>query len=69
MYLSLIYYLEDELNEFSIPFEKNIIIGLIKLCVVDCEFEFEGKYYSQRQGMAMENPLSPLLSNLHMEFF
>ena len=35
----------------------------------NCKFTFNDEYYQQTFGMAMGNPLSPLLSNLYMEFF
>lgn len=58
-----------ENTQLDIPFPKSTLIELIKLCVKDCKFEFNGKFYSQNFGMAMGNPLSPVLSNLYMEFF
>ena len=39
------------------------------MCIKDCNFSFNGEYYCQKFGMAMGNPLSPVLSNLYMEFF
>ena len=65
----LLLYLEDELNNHVFPLPGNTIINLIKLCVVDSKFVFCGNYYSQKFGMSMGNPLSPVLSNLYMEFF
>ena len=64
-------YLSEFLDtaEIELPFSNNTLIELIKLCIKDCKFEFNGKYYSQNFGMSMGNPLSPLLSNLYMEFF
>ena len=61
--------LPEELENFDLPFSSDTLIELIKLCVKDSKFEFNGKYYSQNFGMAMGNPLSPVLSNLYMELF
>ena len=46
-----------------------MIVKLISLCVVNCKFTFNNEFYEQHFGMAMGNPLSPLLSGLYMEFF
>ena len=37
--------------------------------MVDSTFCFNNEYYKQTFGMAMGNPISPVLSNLYMEFF
>ena len=58
-----------ELNKLDLPHSNYVIIELIKLCKKDCKFEFNSKYHAQKFGMAMGNPLSPVLSNLYMEFF
>ena len=54
-------------HNFDIP--STDIIKLLELCVRDSKFTFNGKFYKQVFGMAMGNPLSPLLANLYMEFF
>ena len=61
--------LPEELENLELPFSIDTLIELIKLCIKDSKFEFNGKYYSQSFGMAMGNPLSPVLSNLYMELF
>ena len=65
----LLDFLRGELpkHNFSIPAAK--IIELIKLCIIDTKFQCGGKYYKQIFGMGMGNPLSPVLSNIFMEFF
>ena len=35
----------------------------------DSKFTFNGKFYKQKFRLSMSNPLSPVLSNLYMEFF
>lgn len=62
-------YFASEFTEhvFTIPVEK--IISLIKLCIVDSQFSFNGRFFKQIFGMSMGNPLSPVCSNLFMEFF
>ena len=62
-------YLADVLDNFDLPLPTVSILDLIKLCVCDSVFTFDDKFYVQKFGMAMGNPLSPVLSNLYMEFF
>ena len=65
----LLEFLADELEAIDLPVSASKIIELIKLCIKDCKFGFNGNFYSQKFGMALGNPLSPVLSNLYMEFF
>ena len=65
----LLSFLPEVLDRLELPFDNTVLVNLIKLCILDSKFEFNGKYYSQKFGMAMGNPLSPVLSNLYMEFF
>ena len=67
--VDLLNFLHLELNNFNLPIPNNIIINLIRLCVIDCKFVFNEEFYVQHFGMAMGNPLSPLLAGLYMEFF
>ena len=55
----------DELDGISC----NKIVELIKLCVQNSSFTFNGEFFSQTFGIAMGNPLSPILANLYMEYF
>ena len=65
----LLEYLSQTLDNYEIILPTPVIIKLVKLCIKDCVFTFNGSYYRQIFGMAMGNPLSPLLSNIYMEFF
>ena len=65
----LLEYLSEFLSNFDLELPTESIIELIKLCICDSVFTFEDKFYVQKFGMAMGNPLSPVLSNLYMEFF
>ena len=68
---SLFEFLLIELKKYvsTLPLLPDQIIELIKLCVVDNLFVFEGEIYKQISGLGMGNPLSPLLANLYMEFY
>ena len=65
----LLDFLLEELNSYEFCIPNNVIVKLISLCVVNCKFTFNNEFYEQHFGMAMGNPLSPLLSGLYMEFF
>ena len=58
---------EEEVYNFPLPVGK--ICELIKLCVTDTYFTFNGHIYKQTFGVAMGSSLSPVLANLYMEFF
>ena len=67
--MDLLDFLNIELNKyvFSIPVES--ILRLTRLCVIDTCFVFNDNYYKQKFGMQMGNCLSPVLSNIYMEFY
>ena len=44
-------------------------LDLIRLCVRSTVFSFNGKFYRQKQGVAMGSPLAPVLACLYMEMF
>ena len=57
------------LGEGRLPLPTKVIIDLIRLCVEENVFTYNGKYYKQVFGCAMGSPLSPVLSNFFMEYF
>lgn len=65
----LLSFLRDLLPRYNLTLPTNTIIELIKLCIKDNYFSFNDSFYKQTFGMAMGNPLSPVLSNLYMECF
>ena len=65
----LLEYLAEVLDNYELPLPTHHVLELIQLCICDSAFTFENKFYVQKFGMAMGNPLSPVLSNLYMEFF
>ena len=44
-------------------------ITLIEFCLKTSFLTFQGKYYEQVQGAAMESPTSPVVANLFMDDF
>ena len=65
----LLEFLREELPRHIFPIPAAKIIELIRLCIVDTKFQCGGNFYKQIFGMGMGNPLSPVLSNIFMEFF
>ena len=62
-------FLKNELQNYELELPNDIIILLIELCIKNCYFSFNNKFYLQLLGMPMGNPLSALIANLYMEFF
>jgi hypothetical protein len=42
---------------------------LLDICFTTTHFQFEDKFYQPKEGMAMGNSLSPVVSNIFMEHF
>ena len=54
-------------DHFPLAIDK--IMKLTELCVSNNVFTFNGKFYKQKFGCSMGSPLSPVISNLYMEYF
>lgn len=67
--LDLFEFMEDEFKEYVFPVSLSDLIELIKLCVCNSKFTFNDCFYEQKYGLAMGSCLSPVCSNLYMEFF
>ena len=62
--------LECRLHEFHYSdIEIREILSLTKLCVENTAFVFNGSFYTQTDGLAMGNPLSPILCDIYMHYF
>ena len=48
---------------------KQQIVELLKFCLTNIYFFFQGKYYEQMQGAAMGSPIRSLIANLFMKEF
>ena len=57
----LLEYLSQILDNYEISLPTPVIIKLVKLCIKDCVFTFNGSYYRQIFGMAMGNPFEPFI--------
>ena len=51
----------------NIPVSTDCLIDLIQLCTKNMYFRFEDNFYEQIHGLAMGNPLSPVLACLFLE--
>ena len=45
------------------------IMELLTICVKTTYFQKGTEFYQQKEGMPMGSPLSPIISNIYMEFF
>ena len=59
---------DTELHQRTIMSTQNIL-DLLEFCLCNTYFLFQGQYYEQTQGAAMDPPVSPVLANLYMEAF
>ena len=44
-------------------------MNLIKMCLTQSYFQFNGKIYSQNEGLPMGSPTSPLFAEVYMSAF
>ena len=56
-------------KENTIGLNKNEVMGLLKLVLVNCVFSFQGNFFKQLHGAAMGSPCSPVVANIYMEYF
>ena len=45
------------------------ILELLKFCLCNTYFLFQGQFYEQTEGAAMGSPVSPVVANVYMEVF
>ena len=48
--------------------EVSDIILLLEFCLKNTYFSFQDQFYEQVEGAAMGSPVSPIVSNLYMEY-
>jgi hypothetical protein len=49
--------------------KTEVIMEILEACMRTTYFQVDNKFYEQKDGMAMESPLSLLVSNIFMETF
>lgn len=59
----------DETTELISDIFPPDITTLFRHCIKTTYFQWDGDYYEQTDGVAMGNPLSPVISNFLMEKF
>jgi hypothetical protein len=50
------------------PLQVEDVLELLDICLKFMDFQFEDKFYQQKEGMAIGNSLSPVVSNIFMEY-
>ncbi|XP_054722649.1 LOW QUALITY PROTEIN: uncharacterized protein LOC129232538 [Uloborus diversus] len=55
-------------HHFS-SFEIEELVSLTRVCLEQNTFVFNGTYFRMSEGLAMGNPLSPILSYIYMHYF
>ena len=53
----------------DMPFNSDVLLKLIDLCTNNCYFSCNGNFFRQKRGLLMGSFISPVLSNIYMEFF
>ena len=49
--------------------DREDVMCLLKIVLNNCVFSFQGKFHKQLHGAAMGSPCSPVVANIHMEYF
>ena len=50
------------------PHPRRKLITLLELFLNNCVFSFQQKFYKQLQEAAMGSPVSPVISNIYVEY-
>ena len=58
---------DNTLKERTVMEVRDIIL-LLKFCLKNTYFSFQGQFYEQVEGAAMGSPVSPIVANLYMEY-
>ena len=59
---------DEKLNDRTVLSVQNII-KLLGFCLHNTYFSFQNKFYEQVEGAAMGSLVSPIVTNLYMEYF
>ena len=60
---------EQEAEERNTTLSVASIKRLLHLCLTSTYFMWNSRFYQQKEGAAMGNPLSPVVANIYMEHF
>ena len=56
-------------NDLFHGMDRETLKKLLIICTQESHFQFNGKFYDQKDGVAMGSPLSPLFANIFMDEF
>ena len=59
---------DNTLKERTVLPVKGIIL-LLEFCLKNTCFSFQGQFYEQVEGAAMQSPVNPIVANLYIEHF
>ena len=52
----------------DVNFDKQLLLKVLKMCVLNVDFLFDGKYYTQTDGVAIGSPLDPILADIFVGY-
>jgi hypothetical protein len=61
-------HINDTLAERS-ALQAEAIMELLEVCLKTTYFQLDDKFFQQKDDMAMGSSLSPIVSNIYMEYF
>ena len=59
----------ENFQEHTYFIPKDKLISLLELVLNNFVFSFQGQFYQQLQGAAMGSYVSPVITNIYMEYF
>ena len=53
----LLEYFKQDFRNYNFPIPLSCLLELVKFCVVNPKFTFDGNFFEQKFGIAMRNPI------------